>query len=105
MKLKHFTDNPMQDITNGAFDFYKSIQMRYEAQKIVAAVCNENSNEINEALIEFYTSASAYAVAITIERLLTAEQKQIVDEAVAKHRTEMVDDMIAQIFKDVKPEE
>lgn len=100
MKLKYFTENPLQDITDGAFDFFGSPLMRKESQDLFAAAVNNDLPAFKNALVEYYTSASAYSVAITIERLLTAEQKQVVDEAVAKHKAEMVDDVIAQIFKE-----
>lgn len=100
MKLQYNTDNPMEDITSGAFDFFSSPSMKKEANDILVAATNGNMKAFSEALIEYYTSASAYAVAITVERLLTAPQKQELDEAISKRRTEIVDETIAQIFKE-----
>lgn len=100
MKLEYHTNNPMEDITSGAFDFFSSPSMKKEANDILVAATNRNMKAFSEALIEYYTSASAYAVAITIERLLTASQKQELDEAIAKRRAAIVDETIAQIFKE-----
>ena len=100
MHNKHFTEYPMDDISNGAFDFFSSPIMKKEAGDILAAASKGNMDEFKLALIEYYTSATPYATAITIERLLTAEQKQLLDENINQWKTQMVDETITQIFKE-----
>ena len=94
------TNDPLQDVIDAQFEFFNSDVMKKEGRDLYQAAQTGDKKQFLSALVEFYTSAAAFSVSAAIGRLMTPEQQEQIDIEVSQRRFQMVDETIAQIFKE-----